>query len=134
MNFDVKNENSENIFFNPFDSQNILSDENNDPDINFFNKKSDAVNSPCYNVNKFNFSSQNLLKISFSVLHINIRSMIKNFEKLREYLSHIKGNFSIIALTEMSCSDDKANKIYYGNYQITQQYIKLGIAVKKEEV
>ena len=25
-------------------------------------------------------------------------------------------------------------KIQYGNYQITQQYIKLGIAVKKEEV
>ena len=25
-------------------------------------------------------------------------------------------------------------KIHYGNYQITQQYIKLGIAVKKEEV
>ena len=31
MNFDVENENFENIFFNPFDSQNILSDENNDP-------------------------------------------------------------------------------------------------------
>ena len=40
MNFDVENQNFENIFFNPFDSQNILSDENNDPDINFFNEKS----------------------------------------------------------------------------------------------
>ena len=28
----------------------------------------------------------------------------------------------------------KRIKIHYGNYQITQQYIKLGIAVKKEEV
>ena len=72
--------NFENILFNPFDSQNILSDENNDPDINFFNEKSEAVNSPYYDVEKFNSSSQNLLKNLFSVLHI-IRSMkfLKNY-------------------------------------------------------
>ena len=110
MNFDVKNKNFENIFFNPFYSQNILSDENNDPDINFFNEKSEAVNSLFYIVDKFNSSSQNLLKNSFTVLHINIRSMNKNFEKLREYLSYVKGNFSIIALTQAWCSDDKADK------------------------
>ena len=40
MNFYVENQNFENIFFNPFDCQNILRDENNDPDINFFNEKS----------------------------------------------------------------------------------------------
>ena len=90
MNFDVENENFENVLFNPFDSQNMLGDENNDPDINFFNEKSEAVNSPYYNVDKFN-SSRNLLKNSFSVLDINIRSINKNFEKLREYLSHVKG-------------------------------------------
>ena len=60
MNFDVENENFENIFFHPFDSQNILSDENNDPDINFFNEE--AVDSPYYNVDKFN-SSQKSSKI-----------------------------------------------------------------------
>ena len=73
---------SENIFFNPFDSQNIVSD--NDPDINFFNEISEGVNSPFCDVDKFN-SSQNLLKNLFSVLHINIRNMNKNFEKLCEY-------------------------------------------------
>ena len=100
MNFDVENKNFENKFFNPFDSQNIWSDENNDPDINFFNEKSETVKSSYYNMDKFNSSSQNLLKNSFSVLHINIRSMNKTFEKFREYLSHVKGNLSIIALTE----------------------------------
>ena len=79
-------ESLENILFNSFDSQNILSDKNNDLDINFLNKKSEAVNSPYYNVGRFNSSAQNLLKNSFSILHINIRSMDKNFEKLREYL------------------------------------------------
>ena len=84
-----------------------MSDENNDPDINFFNEKSEA---PHYNVDKFNFFSLNLLKNSFFVLHINIRSMNKNFEKLHEYLSHVKGNFSIIAFTETWCSGDKTDK------------------------
>ena len=65
MNFDVGNENFEKIFFNLFDSQNILSDENNNLDINLYNEKSEAVNSPYYNVDKFNSSSQNLLKSLF---------------------------------------------------------------------
>ena len=82
MNFDVENENFENIPFNSFDSQNILSDENNDPDINFFNKISEAINLRYYNVDQFNSSFQNLLKNSFFVLHINIRSMTKNFAKI----------------------------------------------------
>ena len=130
MSFYVENKNFENIVFDLFDSQNVLRDENNDLDVNFFNKKSEVVNSPYYNVDKFNSSSQNLLKNSFSILNINIRSTNKNFEKLHEYLSHVKGNFSIKALTETWCSDDKADK----NLLFTQQYIKLGIAVKKEEV
>ena len=36
--------------------------------------------------------------------------MNKNFEKLREYLSHVKGNFSIITFTKTWSSDDKADK------------------------
>ena len=110
MSFYVENKNFENIVFDLFDSQNVLRDENNDPDVNFFNKKSEVVNSPYYNVDKFYSSSQNLLKNSFSVLHINIRSMNKNFEKLCAYLSHVKRNFSVVAFTETRCSDDKVDK------------------------
>ena len=112
MNFDVENENFENKFFNPLDSQNISSDENNDPDINFFNKNSEAVNSSYYNVDKFNSFSQNLLKHYFSVSHINIRSINTNFKKFCEYLLHIKRNFSILSLTKTWCSDDKLDKNY----------------------
>ena len=75
MNFDVGDENFEKIYFNPFDSQNIFSDNNNNLDINFFNEKSEAVNSPYYNVDQFSSSFQNLLKNSYSVLHINIISI-----------------------------------------------------------
>ena len=49
-----------------------------------------------------------MTKNSFSILHINIRSLNKNFEKLREYLSLVKRDFSVVALTETWCNDEKA--------------------------
>ena len=52
----------------------------------------------------------------FSTLHINIRSSNKNFEKLKKKiwkgsifnLSLVKRDFSVVALTDMWCNDDKA--------------------------
>ena len=69
--------------FNPFDFKKVLIEESNDPDINFFNNKSEAVDSPYFSVNEFS-SSQKLLKNSFSIMHIDIRKLNKIFEKLRE--------------------------------------------------
>ena len=40
--------NSHRKVFNPFDFQYILNNDDNDPDINFFNNKYDAVNSPYF--------------------------------------------------------------------------------------
>ena len=39
-------ESFENKLFNPFDLQQIMDDEGNDPDLNFFNDHSEAVSSP----------------------------------------------------------------------------------------
>ena len=96
--------------FNPFDFQTVLIDEGNDPDINFFNYKSETVDTPYFSADEFNSSSDKLLKNSFSVLHINIRSLNKNFEKLREYLSLVKRDFIVVALTETWCNDEKATQ------------------------
>ena len=94
--------------FNPSNFQEVLIDEDNHPDINFFNDKSETVDSPYFSIDEFNSSSEKLLKNSFSILHINIRSLNKNFEKLREYLSLVKRDFSVVALTETWFNDDKA--------------------------
>ena len=59
--------------FNPFDFQKVLIDESNDPDINFFNDKSETVDTPYFSVDEFNSSSDKLLKSYFFILHINIR-------------------------------------------------------------
>ena len=75
-------------------------DESNDPDINFFNDKSEAADSLYFSKDEFNYSSQKLLKNSFSILNVTIRSLNKYFEKLCEYLSLVKRNFSVVALIE----------------------------------
>ena len=72
--------------FKLFDFQKVLLYEGNDPDINFLNDKSEAADSPYFSIDGFNCSSQKLLKNSFSILHISIGSLNKNFEKLREYV------------------------------------------------
>ena len=94
--------------FNPFDFQKVLIDEVNDPDINFFNDKSEIVDSSYFSIDEFNSTSKKLLKNYFSILHINIRSLNKNFKKLREYLSLVKRDFSVVALTKTWCNDNKA--------------------------
>ena len=55
-------------------------------------------------------SFSNQLNSKFSVLQLNIRSIHKNIGKLRDFLGTLKGNFSVIVLTETWCTDDNANK------------------------
>ena len=104
-------------------------DEGNDPDINFFNDKSETVDTPYFNADEFNSSSDKLLKNSFSILHINIRSLNKNFEKLREYLCLVKRDFSVAYLTETWCNDEKATQnslLQLPNYTPIHQIRKNG--------
>ena len=65
---------------NHFDFEKVLIEESNSHDINFFNDKSEVEDSPYFSINEFNSSSQRLTTNS---LHICIRSLNKNFEKLR---------------------------------------------------
>ena len=83
-------ESFENKLFNPFDFQQIMDDEGNDPDLNFFNGHSIDVSLPYYTIDEFSCASNSLLKNLFSILQINIRSMNKNFGKLQEYLNEFE--------------------------------------------
>ena len=62
--------------FNLFDFQKVLIDESIDPDIKFFSfsDKSEALGSPYCSTDEFSSSFQKVLKNSFSILHINVRS------------------------------------------------------------
>ncbi|XP_065681549.1 uncharacterized protein LOC136095198 [Hydra vulgaris] len=83
-----------------------------DKNNNFFDEI--LVETAYYNVDDvkdvFNSASSN-----FSLLHLNIRSINKNFENLKLMLNNIKNKFSIICLTETWCHRDTINS----NFQLS---------------
>ena len=75
----------EDLEFNPFQVKNtILLDNQKDPDIHFFNNDNNHINTQYYSpdVNMLEITDTDL----FSMLHLNIRSMQKNFEKFKFFL------------------------------------------------
>ena len=51
--------------------------------------------------------------ISLSVLHLNIRSLNKNFESMKNLLVEINFCFKVICITKSWCSDDLHNNNRY---------------------
>ena len=99
----------ESLCFNPFLAKDYLNDSNQDPDINFYNDIYSIETSyllPCEANNKLkHFSSE-----TFSVLHLNIRSMTKNFETFKESYNSLNVTFSIICLSETWINDNNPEK------------------------
>ena len=108
----------ESLTFNSFDTQNtILMDNLSDPDINFYNKNNlEHLDTPYLNSEEVNDRFQTIDDNDFSVLHINIRSMAANFEKLKNFLYQCKHTFSIISITETWCTNE--NLINNSNFQL----------------
>ena len=89
----------ENDKLNLFEVETILTNDNFDPDSNFFNEKINSVESTYYTHEQFLSFSSNLSE-NFSITHLNIRSLRKNIDKLKNFLNDIKGKFSVIVLSE----------------------------------
>ena len=96
--------------FSPFDLQNILSNNNNDPDVNFFN-----IN--WFSDTNYFTIEETKSKLSccdnkpFSILHLNIRSFKKNFDKLVSFLATLSLDFKVICVTETWCSNSDLYKL-----------------------
>ena len=103
------------LVFNPLE---IIDDEKNsclfdsDPDLQYFNQLSNnALNCDYFFEDNFNKRCQ-ALKVdddNFSICHLNTRSIPKNFDNLRDYLSNLSINFSIIAISETWLNSDTCN-------------------------
>ena len=50
---------------------------------------------------------------TFSVLHINVRSLNQNFESLKEVQTTIKFNYKAIFFTEIWCTDDSRDQPFF---------------------
>ena len=90
-------ENFENWKFDPFESKDVLLDDSNDPDKNFYNDIQ-AIGTQYYLPSKLLSLSEKLRINSenFSMIHLNIKSAKKNFEKLKDFLSETCSFFKVM--------------------------------------
>ena len=73
----------------------------------------DEIDSKYYTEDQLIQFSSTLETKTFSIFHLNIRSLNKNIENLQNLVSVLKGHFKIIALTETWCRDTATkNSIY----------------------
>ena len=125
MSFD---ENSfEKLRFDPFGFDNVLLNNTNDPDENIFNNLS-QIDSVFYVIEEAATSLKKFSDKTFSVLHLNVRSLNKNFESLKELLTTTKFEFKVICITETWCTDDPRNETLFNleNYTSINQVRKHG--------
>ena len=106
---------------NTTDQDDLLSDL--DPDSNYLNEEYNSENTLCkyYEINDFNKLTSNLdnSKSHFSLMHLNIRSVPKNLDKLDNILHLFNHNFSIIALTETWLKPSNADVYCLHGYEHT---------------
>ena len=88
-----------------FRAYRFLNNDSRDPDENFFNAFS-FKDSQYFTPEE---STRNFDKGSFSMLHLNIRSLQKNFDSLFNLLMTLKFEFKVICITEAWCSDNSMN-------------------------
>ena len=107
--------------FNPFSINEDFKDNDQDPDVNFYQTQISSLDTSCYIPNEVKEKLENFQQKSFSVLHLNIRSMSKNFESFREFLDSLCFTFSAICLSETWCQSHKTSN---SNLQIPD-YVSL---------
>ena len=107
-------ENFENLKFDPFESKDVLLDDSNDPDKNFYNNIQ-AVDTQYYPPSELLSSSEKLHINSenFSIIFLKIRSAKKNFENLKDFLSQTGSFFKVLCLTETWFDDRNSESSLY---------------------
>ena len=84
--------------------------------LDFDNTYSSNQYSDTHNLNDI-FSSKSRL----TVLHANMRSLVKNFYKLEELIVELKKTLDIIAITETWLDNTKLNKVSLQGYQLLNE-------------
>ena len=96
--------------FNPFSINEDFKGNDQDADVNFYQTHISSLDTIYYIPNEVKEKLENFQQKLFSVLHVNIRSMSKNFEWFREFLDSLLFTFSAICLSETWCQPHKTSK------------------------
>jgi hypothetical protein len=84
----------------------LLLNNDNDPDVNFFEDV--IINSNYFDIEEIT-NLMNASQMLFSMLTLNIRSMNKNFENFKSMLKNINSEFTVICLIETWCKNENNN-------------------------
>ena len=100
--------NFESMSFNSFSNNNNFSDNNQDHDVNFFLYSILSLNTKYFlpadvKIGLSKFESPD----TFSGLHLNIRSLRKNFEHFKELYKTLNLKFIIVCFLETWADDNK---------------------------
>ena len=104
-------------------SVNILLDNSCDPNLHFFNTSIRNLDTPYILPKEFQNFLDDDISESLSILLLNIRSMKKNFETFKNFLSTVNYNFSIICFCETWLDETNRENSNYelpGYYSIYQ--------------
>ena len=82
------------------DNHNILLNSFCDPDLNFLKNNIRNLDTKYLLPDQFHNFLYNSTTDWFSILHLNIRSIKKNFEKFKLFLSSLDFSFSVICFSE----------------------------------
>ena len=97
--------------FNPFIVNENMNDNNQDPDLNFFHESvSSSLDTDYVSPKDFNSKFKDYTQHSFSVLHLNTRSLSKNFGSFKELINLLSFKFSIVCFSETWSKNEKVNE------------------------
>ena len=105
---------SEDIYFNPFNKSDSLFKDPNDPDSHYFDETD--YDSKYFHVNEIKTFLNDLTQHkNFSLLHLNIRSLRSNLDDFHTLLEESKHSCNVICLTETWLNDHefKINSNYH---------------------
>ena len=100
----------ESLNFNPFIASDSLNDNSQGPDVNFFQDNFSPLDTDYISPDDFSGNFKDFTENSFSVLHLNIRSLNKNFESFAELYKSLSFKFSIICFSATWSNDENLDK------------------------
>ena len=79
-------------------------------EVNFYQNNVSNVEANYFLMTEFKSSIKGFDPNAFSVLHLNIRRMKKNFENFKEVLKNLSVSFSAICLSEAWCESKEESQ------------------------
>ena len=111
MNNFTEREHLKNLVFFSLSAKDLLHGEDIDPGKNLFKeKKIQKLNSVSCNPDKLLNFDRSFLEDSFSIFHLNIRSVNKSFEKFKDFWNGHTNSFKVIVHRETWLENENANK------------------------